>query len=149
MMPHLKVMAGLLSRHFLSTPPTRSLPYKSALWIKEQKKIDTDVSHNSIIFKSGWYYLSFTCAKNVTDIFQSALCIPHTPSCITFLILTYSTDVGHKKKLKQMVRRSLSPSQSLGWPHLVVQSDIYSDSPGLTCSAGSGSPQWKTFTKRF
>lgn len=31
MITHLKVEAGLVSLHFLSTPPIRSLPYKLAL----------------------------------------------------------------------------------------------------------------------
>lgn len=37
MIIHLKELADLLSLHFSSIPPIQSLPYKSALQMKEQK----------------------------------------------------------------------------------------------------------------
>lgn len=39
MITHLKEVAGLLSLHFFSTPPIRSLPYRLALQMKEEKKV--------------------------------------------------------------------------------------------------------------
>lgn len=40
MITHLKEVAGLLSLHFLSTPPIHSLPYKLALQMKEHKELN-------------------------------------------------------------------------------------------------------------
>ena len=39
MITHLKEVAGLLSLHFLYTPPNHSLPYKLDLQKKEKKKV--------------------------------------------------------------------------------------------------------------
>lgn len=40
MITHLKEVAGLLSLHFLSTPPIHILPYKLALRTKEQDRLN-------------------------------------------------------------------------------------------------------------
>lgn len=46
---HLKEAAGLLSRHFFSTPPIRSLPYKLALKVKDEKKRLSEASETARI----------------------------------------------------------------------------------------------------